>query len=171
MSGIYGAWAVTLPPEWLAWLATTALRRAMVGARTLYGVTRFAHLAAMAGFLGLLLALELRGLGLLAEGALAPARPMLGRVLKLCFWVAIGSGVLLFLYDPIGTGLHTMFVPKLVLVLSGYGFTRLRRNLPARPATWASLVIWLLVIGASTWNHTERPIQINALLRASNIGR
>ncbi len=171
MHGIYAAWAITLPVEMLTWLATSALRQAVFGMRVLYGVLRFAHLATMAGFLGLLLAMELRGLGLLAPGALAPARPVLGRVLNACFWCAVCTGVALFLYDPLGSGLHTMFLPKLVLLALGYGFARARRGIPPRLAAWLSLALWLLVIGASTWNRVERPVQINAALRASSLGR
>ncbi len=171
MNGIYGTWSITFPVELLSWLATTWLRESVAGLRALYGALRFLHLASMAGFLGLLLAMELRGLGLLAPGALAPARPVLGKVLNLCFWTAIASGIALFLYDPLGTGLHSMFVPKLVLVSAGYAFARFRRRMHPKAAAWLSLAVWLLVIGASTWNKVERPLQINALLRASNVGR
>lgn len=171
MSGIYGAWTITLPVPLLAWLATTELRQAVAGMRVLYGVLRFLHLVGMAGFLGLLLALALHGLGLLAQGALGPARPVLARVLTLCFWSSIATGVCLFLYDPLGTGLHSMFLPKLVLVSAGYAFARARPRISPRATAWVSLAIWLAVIGASTWNKVERPVQINAALRASNLGR
>jgi len=44
------------------------------------------------------------------------------------FALTVLTGVALFLYDPIGTGLHTMFLPKLVLIALGlvhaYGVER-----------------------------------------------
>lgn len=171
MSGIYGAWTVTLPIDLLTWLATTDVRMALAGSRVVYGLLRFAHLTCLAGFLGLLLAFELRALGVLGVSALAEARTVLGRALGIGFWGTILSGIALFLYDPLGTGLHSMFLPKLVLVALGYTLTRVRRWLPARPVAIASLLIWVLVIGAATWNKVERPVQINAALKAASVGR
>jgi hypothetical protein len=34
-----------------------------------------------------------------------------------------------------------------------------------------STLLWMTVVGFSTWNHVERPVNINAALRATNLGR
>jgi hypothetical protein len=72
---------------------------------------------------------------------------------------------LLFLYDPIGVGLHTMFLPKLVLVVLGVvhawyieRLTVMRRPPWRRLSAGAALIVWVLVIGCSTWNAVERPL-------------
>jgi hypothetical protein len=176
MHDIYGTAMPTLPVWLLAELATSAPRLALWGLRWLYGGLRFMHLVGMAGFFGCLLLLELRGLGLFAPGALDVARPRLGRMLGGAFWITVASGVVLFLYDPLVAGLHSMFLPKLLLVSFGYALTRLRRRVRLG-AGWAqggaalSLAVWLLVIGASTWNHVERPVHVTAALRAAAVGK
>ena len=83
-----------------------------------------------------------------------------------CFGLAVASGIALFLYDPIGAGLHTMFLPKLLLVVLGlmhaHGLRRVRggrRAAVIRPVFAAlSLTIWIAVLGCATWNHVERPV-------------
>ena len=179
MSGIYGTNTITLPLAWLAWLATSDLRLAVYALRGLYGVTRFLHLVSMASFVGMVIILDLRGLGLFPPAALDPVRRRLATVLKVSFWVTVATGVALFLRDPLGVGLHTMFLPKLLLVAAGYAFAQGVRRLPAlrregavrRLGAAASLAIWVLVIGASTWNHVERPVRVNDALRMSNVGK
>src|SRR4051794_343524 len=120
MDGIYGSGTITLPLSWLTALATSDARMAVFGLRGLYGVVRFLHLVAMAGFVGMVVMLDLRGLGLFPPKALAPVRLRLGLVLRCCFWATIATGAGLFLYNPLGIGLHTMFLPKLLLVAGGY---------------------------------------------------
>ena len=104
MDGIYGSHTITLPLPWLTAVATSDLRLAVYAMRGLYGVTRFSHLVAMASFVGMVVILDLRGLGLFPPAALDPARPRLVSVLKWSFWVTTVTGVLLFLRDPLGGG-------------------------------------------------------------------
>ncbi|MBV9786478.1 MAG: hypothetical protein JO264_21970 [Acidisphaera sp.] len=179
MSGIYGSFSVTLPVAWLAALATSELRLAVYGMRGLYGVTRFLHLVGVAGFVGTVMLIDLRGLGLFPAASMEPVRAPLGMLLNAGFVVAVVSGLALFLYDPLGVGLHTMFLPKLVLIgfglvharglrpLAGLRRTRLRR----RGSAAISLLVWLSVMGCSTWNHVERPVRVNAALAAELVGR
>ena len=173
MPDIYGSGLPTLPLDLLTTLATSDLRMAVYGLRSLYGVTRYLHLIGMAVFVGMVVLLDLRGLGLFPPEVLAPIRARLGAVLRWSFWLTIATGLALFVYDPLGIGLHTMFLPKLVLVVLGYAHARTSRFLPGprRAHAVASLALWLLVIGASTWNHVERPVNINAALRAANVGK
>ncbi len=179
MDGIYGTHTVTLPLQWLTAIATSDLRLAVYAMRELYGVTRFAHLVAMACFVGMVVILDLRGLGLFPAAALDLARKRLVSVLTWSFWVTIVTGVLLFLRDPLGVGLHTMFLPKLLLVAAGYGYAQGVRRLPImrrreslrRAGATVSLAIWLLVIGASTWNQVERPERVGDAMRLHNLGK
>jgi hypothetical protein len=175
MDGIYGSGTITLPLSWLTALATSDARMAVFGLRGLYGVVRCLHLIAMAGFVGMVVMLDLRGLGLFPRTALDPVRARLGLVLRCCFWTTIATGIGLLVYDPLGVGLHTMFLPKLLLVTFGYLLSRVRRfgvlrRVPVLTAS-VSLAVWLLVIGASTWNHVERPVRVGDALRASALGK
>ena len=179
MDGIYGTHTLTLPLSWLIAVATSDLRLAVYAMRGLYGATRFLHLVAMAVFVGMVVILDLRGLGLFPPAALDPARPRLGAVLKWSFRVTIVTGVLLFLRDPLGVGLHSMFLPKLLLIAGGYAYAQGMRRLPAlrrtatmqRAGATLSLAVWLLVIGASTWNHVERPVRVGEAMRLHNEGK
>lgn len=176
MTSPYGADVITLPLAWLTAVATSDARMAVFGLRTLYGVVRFLHLMTMAGLIGFSALLDLRGLGLFPPGALDAARPRLGLLLACCFWGAVATGLGLFLYNPLGIGLHTMFLPKLMLVAGGYALATARRRVGwlrahARPAALVSLAVWVLVVGASTWNHVERPVDVGAALRAANVGK
>lgn len=184
MSGIYGTPAITLPLSWLVWLATSDLRLAVYAMRDLYGLVRVLHLVGMSTFVGMVVLLDLRGLGLFPPGALDLARSRLGAVLRVSFWVTVASGLVLFLRDPVGVGLHSMFLPKLLLVVFGYGFARWLRGSRALRGLWprrgvglrrgaaaVSLMVWLLVIAASTWNHVERPMRVGDALRLQNSGK
>jgi len=40
-----------------------------------------------------------------------------------------------------------------------------------RSAALASTAVWTIVVGLSTWNHLERPLNVNAALHAANTGQ
>ena len=120
MPDVYGSGGVHLPVWLLTWLATTELRLWVYGLRSIYGLTRFLHLLGMSGFLGLLLLFEVTRLGVFPGVTLQPVRRPVLVLMNGAFALTILSGVLLFLYDPIGVGLHTMFLPKLLLVTAGF---------------------------------------------------
>jgi len=164
MPDVYGSGWVHLPAWLLTWLATTDLRLWVYGLRSIYGLTRFLHLLGMAGFLGLLLLLEVMRLGAFPGVSLQPVRRPVLVLMNGAFALTILTGVMLFLYDPIGVGLHTMFLPKLILVTLGFvhafyieRIALMRRPLWRRGSAAAALTIWVLVIGCSTWNAVERP--------------
>ncbi len=154
---VYGFNAPHLPIEWLTALATSEPRLWVYGSDLAHGIMRLAHLLGAAGFIGTVLPLNLMQLGVLKGGDLRPLR----LVLEISFWVTVVSGLLLFLYDPIGIGLHTMFLPKLILVLIGFLAAKwpVARPIPLIRPRFAisSLVIWFLVMGCSTWNRIEHP--------------
>jgi hypothetical protein len=165
MPDVYGSGWPHLPVGMLAWLATTPFRLWVYGLRPLYGAVRFLHLLGMAGFLGMLLLIEVKRLGFFPAASIQSARLPVLTLMNLAFALTVASGVALFLYDPIGVGLHTMFLPKLALITVGlvhaYGVERtplMRRQVLRRLSAGFALAIWMLVMGASTWNAVERPL-------------
>ena len=158
---IYGYDAPHLPLALLGWVATTEIRLWMYGSDTIHGVLRLLHLLGVGGFLGTVFVINLKQLGFYPQATLLPMRQPLLNVLEVSFWVAIVSGAALFVYDPIGVGLHTMFLPKLVLIVLGYVLAKWPQKGPRRPIrrgfASSSLVIWFLVVACSTWNHIEHP--------------
>jgi hypothetical protein len=168
-----------LPIGWLAWLATTDLRLWIYDQRALYGVIRFLHLVGVAGFVGGVTVIEFRRLSASAAAAVAFVRDSLTDLAHSSFAIVVLTGLWLFLRDPLGMGLHTMFLPKLALICAGAVYAHairkpdlIRRVMPARrAAALISILLWLTVVGFSTWNHVERPVNINAALRATSTGR
>jgi hypothetical protein len=165
MPDVYGSGWPHLPVDLLVWLATTQLRLWVYGLRPLYGAVRFLHLLGMAGFLGMLLLIEVKRLGFFPAASLQSARLPVVTLMNFAFGLTVLTGFGLFMYDPIGVGVHTMFLPKLVLITLGlihaYGVERtpLMRNQALRRLSAAiALLIWVLVMGASTWNAVERPL-------------
>jgi hypothetical protein len=178
MTSAYGVgWH--LPLSWLAWLATTDLRLWIYDQRALYGAMRFLHLVGVAGFAGGVAAMELRRLNGLAATAVTPVRQPLTLLAHVSFSVALLTGLWLFLRDPLGMGLHTMFLPKLALICVAAVYAHavrqagvVRRVATVRRASAiVSGVLWISVVGLSTWNHIERPVNIAASLRATSMGR
>ena len=53
------------------------------------------------------------------DASLAGMRGPLVSMLHASFGLTVVTGVMLFIYDPLGVGLHTMFLPKLVLITLG----------------------------------------------------
>lgn len=165
MPDVYGSGWPHLPVNALVWLATTNLRLWFYGQRSLYGAVRFLHLVGMAGFLGMLLLIEVKRLGFFRDSSLQSARLPVVTLMNWAFGLTVLSGVALFLYDPIGVGLHTMFLPKLVLITLGlfhaYGVERtplMKNQTLRRLSAGVALTVWLSVMAASTWNAVERPL-------------
>ena len=164
MPDVYGWGLPHLSTELLVWLASSPLRLWVYGLRSVRGVFRFLHLLSMAGFLGMLL-IEVKRLGFFRDASIQGARIPMLTLMNGAFAVTVLSGIALFLYDPIGVGLHTMFLPKLLLITLGlvhaYGIERLpamRHPLLRHASALIALALWSLVIGASTWNAIEQPL-------------
>ena len=169
MAEIYGTTSLFLPLPWLTWLAGSELRLALYGWRGLYGAVRALHLLGLGGFYGGSLLLALRALGWAPPTGTSQAPR---RIMHAAFYLTLATGLLLFLRDPIGVGLHSMFLPKLLLVTLGFALAHAMPSLPRawaiRPASAVALcAIWTATVGVSTWNHVERPVHIGAMLRAT----
>ena len=174
MNGVYSDHAVTLPTEWLVWLATSAARMTVYRMQGLHAPLRLLHIMGTATFFGGILLLDLRLLGVLGrEVAVDALSRLVLPVVHVSFVLLLLSGAWLFLYDPIQTGSHSWFLPKLGLIVLGLGnaalFTRFRnRGLRAigagaltrhaRLAGALSILVWGGVIACATANHEERPV-------------
>ena len=174
MQGVYSDWAVTLPSEWLVWLATSSARLVIYRQQGWHGPLRLLHVGGMAAFFGAIVLLDLRLLGVLGRDLALDALARL--VLPVTHWafgVMVVSGALLFMYDPIQQGSHSWFLPKMALLglavanaalfslprragLRPIGAGPLTRH--ARVAGALSLVLWAGVIVSATANHEERPL-------------
>lgn len=182
MQGVYSDTALVLPGDWLVWLATSAVRIALYRMQGWHGPLRLLHVGGTAVFFGAIVLLDLRLLGLLGRDiALDALARIVLPVTHASFAVTMLSGVLLFLYDPIQTGSHSWFLPKLLLLVAAVanaavfslpkrvglrpiGGGALTRH--ARLAGALSLILWSGVIASATANHEERP-----LVRGRSISR
>src|SRR5882757_3285824 len=98
MPNVYGnAWP-HLPVSLLVWLATTELRLWVYGLRSIYGVFRFLHLFGMAGFLGMLLLIEVKRLGFFRDSSIQSARLPVLTLMNAAFTLTVVTGIALFLY-------------------------------------------------------------------------
>lgn len=172
MHGIYQDFGFYLPTNVLLWIAQSQLRHWVYQLQPVYGAIRFLHLIGTVGFAGLAALFNCRSLGLLGGLQFGTSRRSLVNALNTSFAATLVTGVVLFLYDPLQIGSHTMFLPKLVLTTLGFliAYWPHRRSslgprLVARPAfAAASLAIWIAVIGCSTWNRVERPLSLSRSL-------
>ena len=182
MHGVYSDTALVLPGDWLVWLATSAVRMTLYRLQGWHGPLRLLHVGGSAVFFGAIVLLDLRLLGLLGRDiALDALARIVLPITHASFATAMLSGVLLFLYDPIQTGSHSWFLPKLLLLAAAlanaavFSFPKrsgLRRigggalTRHARLAGALSLILWTGVIATATANHEERP-----LVRGRSISR
>lgn len=182
MHGVYSDTALVLPGDWLVWLATSAARMALYRMQGWHGPLRLLHVGGSAVFFGAIVLLDLRLLGVMGRDiALDALARIVLPVTHVSFATAMLSGVLLFLYDPIQTGSHSWFLPKLLLIAAAlanaavFSFPKriglrligggaLTRH--ARLAGALSLILWAGVIATATANHEERP-----LVRGRSISR
>jgi len=174
LHGVYSDTALVLPSDWLVWLATSSARLAVYRLQGWHGPLRLLHVGGTAVFFGAIVLLDLRLLGLLGRDITLDALAQIVLpVTHASFAVTAASGALLFLYDPIQTGSHSWFLPKLLLLaaalanaavfsfprrigLKSIGGGALTRH--ARLAGALSLILWTGVIMAATANHEERPL-------------
>ena len=163
-----------MPIPWLVWLATSAARLAVYRLQGWHAPLRGLHIGAMAIFFGGIILLDLRLVGVLGRDiALDALSRLILPVIHTAFALAMLSGVWLFLYDPIQTGAHTWFLPKMLLIaaavanaalfsrpnrfgLRAIGAGALTRH--ARTAGLLSLVLWTAVIACAVANQEERPM-------------
>jgi hypothetical protein len=123
-------------------------------------IVRIIHILSMSAFFGGIGLLDLR---LIGWRGTVPLRPFAQNVLPwlyATFALAVASGIMLFLYDPVHVGAHAYFTPKLLLIALGLanaglyhrtGYVaalaaEIRMPVSARAAGIVSLAIWTGVI-------------------------
>lgn len=149
----------------LLWLSATPLRAFFYRFEDFDWLFVFAHVTSAAILLGSILIVDLRILGVMRELDLR-------KLAKLALpWsiggamVALVSGVVLLLFDPIAVGVHTYFLPKMALILLGlanavafHGIIKLDSapSTHARLAGALSIALWAGVFLCASLNATER---------------
>jgi hypothetical protein len=132
---------------------------------------RIVHILSMGAFFGGIGLLDLRLVGVRGTVPLRPFAEHTLPWLYATFAVAIASGVVLFLYDPVHVGSHAYFTLKLILVLLGVANAGLfhrtgyvaalaaetRMPKSARVAGAVSLAIWTGVIIMACLNTEPAP--------------
>ncbi len=157
-----------LPNQLLVALDSRAFHYAL---QRYHYLVRIAHVLSMAAFFGGIALLDLRLLGWRSSIALRAYAEHVLPWLYVTFGIALVSGVVLFLYDPVAVGSHAYFTPKLILIALGilnalfYHRTRYvaalaaERRLPrdAMVAGAVSLAIWTAVVICASLNVEAAP--------------
>ncbi|MBK6705324.1 MAG: hypothetical protein IPG56_17220 [Caulobacteraceae bacterium] len=145
----YSDFSVPWFDAFLLWLSATELRAFFYRFEDFDWLFVFAHVASAAVLLGSILIVDLRIIGVMCEinlrklAVLALPWSIGGAI------IALLSGCVLLLFDPIAVGVHTHFLPKMGLILLGllnalafHHFTQSRGGRDAhnpRPVRWCAL--------------------------------
>jgi len=168
--------------RFLVWLSTSDLRMLLYPLDDWHPVFRFVHVAGSAILLGSILIMDLRLMGV---GRSVDARKLGELILPWAIGssaAAIVSGTMLFLFDPIATGVHSFFLPKMGLLVFGlvnavafHRFTSLgaveaeTRPIAARWAGGLSIAIWVGVFLCASLNASERVPTIHSAEQTSSV--
>lgn len=157
-----------IPFEALIALDNRSLHFAM---QPYHHLVRMAHILSMSAFFGGIGLLDLRLMGIRSTVPLKGFAEHVVPWLYASFAVAIGSGIALFLYDPVHVGSHAYFTLKLILVVGGLAnaaaFHRTayvaalsaKTSMPtsARVAGTVSLILWIGVVVCACLNVEAAP--------------
>lgn len=163
----YSDFSVPAFDQFLIWLSATDLRLFVLQFEWADGIVRFVHVLAAAILFGAILLMDLKLLGRLARldirdlAAVTIPWALGGGV------VAILSGGLLLLFDPIAVGVHTYFLPKMGLIVLGaanalyfHRFVHLgktgERRVGSGVAGAVSIALWSGVFLCAALNGSER---------------
>lgn len=163
----YSDFSVPAFDAFLVWLSATELRAFFYRFEDFDWLFVFAHVASAAVLLGSILIVDLRILGVVREinlrklAVLALPWSVGGAML------ALVSGFVLLLFDPIAVGVHTYFLPKMGLIFLGLinalAFHRLATldgaETPTPRTRFAgalSIALWAGVFLCASLNSTER---------------
>jgi uncharacterized membrane protein SirB2 len=153
-----------IPHHVLVALTSQPIHRAL---QPISGVLQALHLTSMAVFLGAIVVLDLRLIGIRSQITLEGLSSLVLPVVRSSFLIVALTGVALFLYSPMVAGMSPWFVPKLLLVVVGlvnaWCYQR-RAERPdgvtarARFAGTISLVTWVGVamLASLTLGHAAR---------------
>jgi ABC-type xylose transport system permease subunit len=173
MPGVYSTYGIYLPTDFLVWLSSSGFRLFVYRLQEFHALFRVAHILSMAIFFGSIVLLDLRLFGLSRDLALRQFAPHVLPWTYASFALAVLSGTVLFLFDPIQLASHTWFLPKLLLVALGLANAAAFRRgawdravaaqgtLPgaARLAGAISASLWIAVMICASLNASERPLR------------
>ena len=163
----YSDFSVPAFDQFLIWLSTTDLRLFLYRFEDWDWLFVFLHVVSASILLGAILLVDLRMIGVMRRldvrqlAALSVPWAIGGGV------VAVLSGLVLLMFDPISHGVHTYFLPKMALILLGLvnalAFHRLTkfdavdtRKVSSRVAGVLSIALWAGVFLCASLNATER---------------
>ncbi len=163
----YSDFSVPAFDAFLLWLSATELRVFFYRFEDFDWLLVFAHVCSAAVLLGSILIVDLRIIGVMREINLRKLATLtlpwsIGGAL-----VALASGIVLLLFDPIAVGVHTYFLPKMGLILLGlinalafHTFVNLdAADTPSARGRFAgalSIALWAGVFLCASLNATER---------------
>ena len=142
---------------------------------------RMAHILSTAAFFGGIVLFDLRLIGVRSAAKLKAFSADIMPWLYTIFGIAMVSGVLLFLYDPVSVGSRTYFVPKIILIGLGLVNAALYNRFAYALALMAevgtpssakfagvlSIAFWVGVVAFSAMNIEGVPTAVHNHLRAS----
>ncbi len=163
----YSDFSIPAFDAFLLWLSATELRVFFYRFEDFDWLFVFAHVASAAVLLGSILIVDLRIIGVMREINLRKLATLalpwsIGGAL-----IALATGVVLLLFDPIAVGVHTYFLPKMGLILLGllnalafHAFLNLETaetpSVRGRVAGALSIALWVGVFLCASLNSTER---------------
>ena len=172
----YSHFSVPAFDRFLVWLSATDLRLFFLQWETFDGFVRFVHVLSAGTLFGAILLLDLKLLGRVTK---IGVRELAGVVIPWAIAggiIAVLTGIVLLLFDPIAVGVHTYFLPKMGLIVLGFAnalafhrFVRLDET--ARPrlrrgAGALSIALWTAVFLCAALNGSER---ISSSVGASHV--
>ncbi len=165
----YSHFSIAEFDRFLVWLATSDLRLFFYRAEGWDPFVVFLHVLGASVLFGAILLMDLRLIGRARQlgvhelAALAVPWAMGGAALALI------TGIVLLLFDPIAVGIHTFFLPKMALIVLGLANALLfhrfagldtvdapRGQLRARISGVASIAVWMAVFLCAALNARER---------------
>ena len=103
----------------LAFIAQSAVARALKSSRYVYPAVNAAHILALATLFGSILALDVRLLGAFRSVPVRPLAAVLPRVAAIGLGCAVVTGALLFTVEPLDYARNPAFLAKGALILAG----------------------------------------------------
>ncbi len=159
---------MAIPPDILAALDNRPLRFAL---QPVHHLIRMAHILSVSAFFGAIVILDIRLMGFKPAVPLKALSSSILRWSVETFLVAMATGLLLFLYDPVHVGSHAYFTLKLLLIVIGmanaaffnlWGFSQALTTagpmpMRARIVGAISLVAWLGAMMCADLNTEAAP--------------
>lgn len=163
----YSDFSVPAFDRFLIWLSTTDARFFLYRFEDWDWLFVFLHVASAGILFGAILIVDVRLIGMMRR---VDVRQLASLALPWAIGggvVAVLSGIVLLLFDPVAVGVHTYFLPKMALILLGlinalafHRLTRLEsaddRKVSSRVAGAISIALWAGVFLCASLNSTER---------------